>query len=176
MAKTTSTKVAETPKRVVKDYELYFTDNGRVVCGRHCGASAAYTGRDISGQKIKRVTDRAKAAWLAETGEQIDCEDCHAIAVRMAAQYKPAARIIFKTASPWVGPSGRGLHEFTVEMKLESIRANGPDYVLVKVISETGAPPTGAHSAPSRMGCVWDAIADQIARGAVTPITDGGAA
>ena len=33
----------------------YFTDNGAVYCYEHLGASAKYTGRDISGQKIERI-------------------------------------------------------------------------------------------------------------------------
>lgn len=35
---------------------LYFTDNGAVLCGEHLGTTAAYTGRDISGQPIQRVS------------------------------------------------------------------------------------------------------------------------
>ena len=66
------------PSKVVVDAALYFTDNGRVVCGRHCGSTAQYTGRDISGQKIERVTPEAAASWLAEVGEPIACEDCAA--------------------------------------------------------------------------------------------------
>ena len=66
------------PRRVVVDSALYFTDNGRIVCGAHCGTSAAYTGRDISGQPIEMVTAAGAAAWLAEIGEPIACEDCAA--------------------------------------------------------------------------------------------------
>jgi hypothetical protein len=81
-------KSASAPRRVVSDNALYFTDNGRVVCGRHCGTSAAFTGRDISGQKIERVTKQAAAAWLAEAGEPIVCEDC-AAGVRKCACGQP---------------------------------------------------------------------------------------
>lgn len=63
-------------KPMVKDHELYFTDNGRILCGRHCGTSARYTFRDISGQRIQRVTARAATEWLAEVGEPIACEMC----------------------------------------------------------------------------------------------------
>ena len=76
-------KPARMPRRVVSDDALYFTDNGRIVCGRHCGTSAAFTGRDISGQKIERVTPETAASWLAEVGEPIACEDCaHGVKVR----------------------------------------------------------------------------------------------
>ena len=76
-------KPNKTPRRVVSDDALYFTDNGRIVCGAHCGMSAAYTGRDISGQKIERVTPETAASWLAEVGEPIACEDCaHGVKVR----------------------------------------------------------------------------------------------
>ena len=76
-------KPNKTPRKVVRDDALYFTDNGRVVCGAHCGTSAAFTGRDISGQKIERVTPETAASWLAEVGEPIMCEDCaHGVKVR----------------------------------------------------------------------------------------------
>lgn len=67
---------APTPTPVVQDDCLYFTDNGRVVCGKHCGSSARYTGRDISGQRIARVTEDEARMWLAEMGEAIGCEEC----------------------------------------------------------------------------------------------------
>jgi hypothetical protein len=52
---------------------LYFTDNGCILCGEHLGSSAKFTGRDISGQKIKKVTpDDARAA--AKDGWTLKCE------------------------------------------------------------------------------------------------------
>jgi len=36
---------------------LYFTDNGAVYCLDHLGTAARFTGRDISGQAIQRLTD-----------------------------------------------------------------------------------------------------------------------
>lgn len=59
------------PRSKVDDNALYFTDNGRIVCGAHCGMSARFTGRDISGQRIARVTDADAASWLAEVGTPI---------------------------------------------------------------------------------------------------------
>lgn len=64
------------PRRVVADDTLYITDNGRILCGAHCGMSAAYTGRDISGQPIRAVFDDAADDWIAEVGEPIQCEQC----------------------------------------------------------------------------------------------------
>ena len=68
--------MATMPAPFVKDDVLYFTDNGAVLCGRHCGTSARFTGRDISGQKIKRVTATDARGWLAEIGSPIACERC----------------------------------------------------------------------------------------------------
>lgn len=66
----------KTSRPVLQRFSLYITDNGRVVCGQHAGHSATYTGRDISGQRVLLVTKTAAAAWLAEVGEGICCEDC----------------------------------------------------------------------------------------------------
>jgi len=62
---------------------LYYTDNGRVLCGRHLGVSAATTGRDISGQSVAEVTadDSAQARY---DGWEVKCETC-------GAQYGAAA-------------------------------------------------------------------------------------
>jgi hypothetical protein len=60
------------------DTALYFTDNGRIVCGRHLGASARATGRDISGQAIKEATPDEATRWLHEVGESMQCEECGA--------------------------------------------------------------------------------------------------
>lgn len=66
---------AATPRAVLDDSRLYFGDNGRVFCGAHAGASAKFTGRDISGQRVKPLTARdhaeAKAAGIA-----FECESC----------------------------------------------------------------------------------------------------
>lgn len=64
------------PKPKLLDDALYLTDNGRVVCGEDAGASARYTGRDISGQRVKRVTTKNDAYWMAELGSHISCEQC----------------------------------------------------------------------------------------------------
>jgi hypothetical protein len=62
-------------RKVPADSTLYFTDNGAILCGRHLGTSAAYTGRDISGQPIERVTPDDSADLLA-LGVPVGCECC----------------------------------------------------------------------------------------------------
>lgn len=63
------------PKPVVKDDSLYFADNGACYCSKHLGMSARYTGRDISGQKIERVTASVLAECTA-IGFTPKCESC----------------------------------------------------------------------------------------------------
>ena len=65
-------------KTVLREDELYFGDNGRVFCGAHAGASARYTGRDISGQRVERVTEKDRREWPEDLGE-IECETCVSI-------------------------------------------------------------------------------------------------
>ena len=57
---------------------LFLTDNGAARCGTHLGMSARYTGRDISGQPIHRVTVADAAYFRAEFGECLQCEMCRA--------------------------------------------------------------------------------------------------
>ena len=57
------------------DHAVYFTDNGAMLCGAHLGSSARYTGRDLSGQPIKRVTVQ-DAVDLAAMGCEAKCEHC----------------------------------------------------------------------------------------------------
>jgi len=62
---------------------IYITDNGAAYCGEHLGASARYTGRDISGQPIYAMTP----ADVREIGP-VACECCGktASALHMAAR------------------------------------------------------------------------------------------
>lgn len=69
------------PKPVLRDDALYLGDNGRCLCGKHCGASARYTGRDTSGQKVARVT-AADLVEAARDGFVLACETCAAQARR----------------------------------------------------------------------------------------------
>lgn len=60
----------------ISNTALYVTDNGRTVCGQHCGGAARATGRDLSGQKILRVDARYAKEWQATIGAPVACEDC----------------------------------------------------------------------------------------------------
>lgn len=59
-------------KGKLKETVLYFGDNGRAFCGRlRCaGMTAFHTGRDLSGQKVEKVS----AADAIKHG--IRCEEC----------------------------------------------------------------------------------------------------
>ena len=61
----------------IKSEALYLTDGGRCYCGDHLGMTAKYTGRDISGQPIHRVTSfdakEAESMGVALTCEQPRC-------------------------------------------------------------------------------------------------------
>lgn len=64
------------PRPVLQEDALYSGDSGRIFCGRHAGASARYSGRDLSGQRVHRITARDRQAWELEIGSAISCEDC----------------------------------------------------------------------------------------------------
>ena len=56
---------------VLNEKALYLGDNGRCFCGQHAGMSAKFTGKDISGQDVYRLTaDDMKAH------PSIKCETC----------------------------------------------------------------------------------------------------
>lgn len=69
------TDMIQNPKRVLKDDALYFGDNGRIFCGRCAGMTATYTGRDISGQRVQRVTPRVLVECV-RLGFVPECESC----------------------------------------------------------------------------------------------------
>ena len=56
---------------------LYLGDNGRCFCGRlhHAGMTAHFTGRDLSGQAIERVTE-AHQREARRMGVTLACETC----------------------------------------------------------------------------------------------------
>jgi len=64
---------------------LYFGDNGRAFCGHlnHSGATAYYTGRDISGQKVVKVSEEDHAEFTRE-GLILACESCASAARKSA--------------------------------------------------------------------------------------------
>lgn len=55
---------------VLNDDQIYIGDNGRVLCGKHSGAMARATGRDISGQPVMR------AALESIRKYKLRCEKC----------------------------------------------------------------------------------------------------
>jgi len=55
---------------------LFFVDNGALLCTKHLGATAAATGRDISGQKIHRISAAEYAELCKMVGKTVDCETC----------------------------------------------------------------------------------------------------
>lgn len=72
----TTTAKIKTPKPKLTESSLYLGDNGRAFCGRaHCaGSSAYYTGRDLSGQRVMRVTPDMLTGEFA--GLALACEGC----------------------------------------------------------------------------------------------------
>jgi hypothetical protein len=46
----------EMPAPVLKPGALYLGDNGRCFCWRHGGRTATYSGCDLSGQPVERLT------------------------------------------------------------------------------------------------------------------------
>lgn len=61
---------------VLVDDALYQGDNGRLLCGRCSGASARYTGRDLSGHRVHRLTAEDLDTWLLSVETPPSCEHC----------------------------------------------------------------------------------------------------
>lgn len=59
----------------IRSESVYLVDNGAAYCGDHLGASARYTGRDISGQPILECTPDVVAEARA-SGWTPACECC----------------------------------------------------------------------------------------------------
>ncbi len=57
--------------------DLFITDNGSILCSEHLGAAARFTGRDISGQAIEKVTPAHDFDGLTPR-----CETCGKVAPR----------------------------------------------------------------------------------------------
>lgn len=68
--------MTDLPEPVLFDTILYLTDNGAVYCGSHCGFTARYTGRDVSGQPVEPLTPARTAALEAELDRPITCPIC----------------------------------------------------------------------------------------------------
>jgi hypothetical protein len=66
-------------KRFTADPEaIYLVDNGAAYCGSHLGYTAQTTGRDISGQRVMRVSADDAAWWKQhnQAGNLPMCETC----------------------------------------------------------------------------------------------------
>jgi hypothetical protein len=61
------------PRPVLAEGAVYWADNGRRICAKCAGASAKYTGHDISGQAVARVTLADVEGWPDEFG-RLACE------------------------------------------------------------------------------------------------------
>lgn len=70
------TQQIPTPAPGIRDEMIYLTDNGAALCGAHLGASARYTGRDLSGLPILPVTPDVVRESLAMDGGVPACERC----------------------------------------------------------------------------------------------------
>jgi hypothetical protein len=64
-------------RKIAANDTLYFADNGAMLCGRHLGTTAAYTGRGLDGSIVERITE-ADANALAKLGCVAACEWCEA--------------------------------------------------------------------------------------------------
>ena len=64
--------IFEIQQPVLEDDALYIGDNGRVYHGRCSGMSARFTGQDISGQKVERITEYE----IQAAPELWQCERC----------------------------------------------------------------------------------------------------
>ena len=62
------------PKATLRAGTIYSADNGRLICLHCAGASAKFTGRDLSGMKVVPMTQNDNAEWLNLFGEAMTCE------------------------------------------------------------------------------------------------------
>lgn len=60
------TSARTTPRIVLAADAVYWADNGRRICTACAGATALYTGRDLSGQEVARATARDVRIWESE--------------------------------------------------------------------------------------------------------------
>jgi hypothetical protein len=62
------------PTPVLKPGIIYSSDNGRLICVQCAGASAKFTGHDISGQAVTALPASETVEWHAEFGRPMSCE------------------------------------------------------------------------------------------------------
>ena len=66
------------PKPVLQDHALYLCDNGACYCGAHAGTSARYTGHDLSGMPVERITAIHEVYAQRVLRMRFECETCRA--------------------------------------------------------------------------------------------------
>jgi len=64
---------------LLREGALYWADNGRVICAKCAGASALYTGRDLSGQKVERISVAEVREWPDDLGILRCADGCTAL-------------------------------------------------------------------------------------------------
>jgi hypothetical protein len=67
-------KEAQYPSPVLRAGVIYHSDNGRLICLECAGASALYTGFDLSGQRVTPVPVHETVRWKKEFGRDMTCE------------------------------------------------------------------------------------------------------
>ena len=70
------------------------------------------------------------------------------------------AEIVLESRYLW---GRRQWHVITTRMRLVDRTLSGPQYALVAVISDVGAPPVGARKPPTCAGFSWAGLAEGIA-------------
>lgn len=63
----------------IQSTAIYLTDNGRALCGDHLGSTARHTGRDLSGQRILRVTPTMVREYAKMDAGDLACESCQQV-------------------------------------------------------------------------------------------------
>ena len=80
------------PRPLLREGALYWADNGRRICAKCAGQSALYTGRDISGQKVERITVEDVRAWPDDLGVLQCAAGCTALTAVAAPDGWPLER------------------------------------------------------------------------------------
>lgn len=62
------------PRPVLKAGVIYSGDNGMLICVHCAGMRAKFTGRDLSGHKVRALGSRDAAEWSQTFGTQLTCE------------------------------------------------------------------------------------------------------
>ena len=81
-----------TLRPLLREGALYWADNGRVLRAKCAGQSALYTGRDISGQKVERITVEDVRAWPDDLGSLRCASGCTALTAVAGPDGWPIAR------------------------------------------------------------------------------------